>query len=144
MTPPQRLSFVTLGVADLGKSRKFYAEKFGWQSIDSESDGIVFFQLNGLILALFPADELADDAGVLQNGAGFKRFSLAINCHTQKEIDEIFSRFELLAVDIIKAPAKTFWGGYSGYVRDIDLNLWEFAFNPFIQLDKNGNIAAPA
>ncbi|ULQ51080.1 VOC family protein [Flavihumibacter fluvii] len=142
--PPQRLSFVTLGVNDLQASRAFYIEKFGWQPIDSESEGIIFFQMNGIILALFPANELAADAGVVHNGTGFKRFTLAINCYSEKEVDDIFSTFSVKGVEIVKPPEKAFWGGYSGYARDNDQNLWEFAFNPFIHLDKNGNIAPPA
>lgn len=144
LNPPQRLSFVTLGVTDLEASKKFYREKFGWQPIDGESEGIVFFQMNGIILALFPAVELAADAGVVQNGSGFKRFTLAINCYSEQEVDDIFAGFREKGIEIVKAPEKAFWGGYSGYARDNDQNLWEFAFNPFIHLDKSGNIAPPA
>jgi catechol 2,3-dioxygenase-like lactoylglutathione lyase family enzyme len=144
MNPPQRVSFITLGVSDLAASKKFYTEKFGWESMDSESADIVFFQLNGIILSLFPAEELAADAGVVQNGIGFKKFTLAINCFSEKEVDDIFASFRENGVEIIKAPAKVFWGGYSGYVRDNDQNLWEFAYNPFIRLDEKGNIVSPA
>jgi uncharacterized protein len=144
INPPQRLSFVTLGVNDLQASKTFYIEKFGWNPIDSESEGIVFFQMNGLIFALFPGNELAADAGIVNNGAGFKRFTLAINCYSEKEVDDIFANFKSKGVEIVKAPEKVFWGGYSGYARDNDQNLWEFAFNPFIHLDKNGNITPPA
>jgi len=142
--PPQRLSFVTIGVSDLEASKNFYIEKFGWLPIDRESDGILFFQMNGLIFALFPVNELAADAGIVNNGAGFKRFTLAINCFSELEVDEIFASFGRNGVKIVKAPEKAFWGGYSGYARDNDQNLWEFAFNPFIQLDVNGNITPPS
>lgn len=142
--PPQRLSFVTLGVSDLAAAKQFYQEKFGWHPLENESDGIVFFQLNGLILSLFPSDELAADAGVVNNGAGFRRFTLAINCYSEKEVNDLFEGFRSRDVEIVKAPEKVFWGGYSGYIKDIDNNLWEIAFNPFIPLDNTGNIVSPA
>lgn len=107
--PPQRLSFVTIGVNDLEASKNFYIEKFGWQPIDRESDGILFFQMNGLIFALFPVNELAADAGIVNNGAGFKRFTLAINCFSEVEVDEIFASFSRNGVEIVKTPEKAFW-----------------------------------
>lgn len=143
MNPPQRISFITLGVSDLGAAKKFYQEKFGWQPLENDSDGIVFFQLNGLILSLFPSAELAADAGVINNGSGFRRFTLAINCYSEQEVNELFEGFSNRGVDIVKAPEKAFWGGYSGYIKDIDNNLWEIAFNPFIPLDSKGNITSP-
>ncbi|MBZ5858467.1 VOC family protein [Flavihumibacter profundi] len=143
INPPQRISFVTLGVSDLTASKKFYTEKFGWHPLENDSEGIVFFQMNGLILSLFPDSELAADAGIINNGAGFKRFTLAINCYSEQEVNDIFSSLKEKGVEIVKPPEKAFWGGYSGYVKDNDNNLWEFAYNPFIALDNSGNITSP-
>jgi predicted lactoylglutathione lyase len=126
MHPPQRVSFITLGVSDLLAAKHFYQEKFGWQPLENESDGIVFFQLNGL-----------------NNGAGFRRFTLAINCYSEQEVNDLFEGFRNRGVNIVKAPEKVFWGGYSGYIKDIDDNLWEIAYNPFIPLDNTGNIVSP-
>jgi uncharacterized protein len=137
----QRLSFITLGVKDLDKLKQFYIEKFGWAPLN-DSGGIVFFKLNGFILALFPADELAADAGIAQDGKGFKRFSLSINYKSEKEVDEVFKALKNSGVDIVKAPQKASWGGYSSYVADPEGNLWEIAFNPFLEIDKTGNIIA--
>ena len=74
----QRLSFLTIGVNDLEQMKNFYIEKFGWQPM-KDNDGIVFFKLNGFILGLFPANELAEDIGISQDGSGFKRITTAIN-----------------------------------------------------------------
>src|ERR1700709_47768 len=68
----QRLNFITIGAADLNKLKQFYIDKFKWPPL-KDSDGIVFFKLNGFILSLFPANELAADAGVPGDGAGFKK-----------------------------------------------------------------------
>jgi|SRR6185437_2986197 len=134
----QRLTFITIGAKDLNKLKQFYVDKFNWTPL--KQDGILFFKLNGFILSFFPAGELAADAGVPQDGAGFKRFTLAINYRSEKEVDDAFKILQGRGVQIIKAPHKTSWGGYSGYVADIEGNLWEIAYNPFLEMDKAGNV----
>ncbi|MEK7847009.1 MAG: VOC family protein [Nitrospinota bacterium] len=129
----------TLGVDDLDKVKKFYQKKFEWTPL-KDSDGIVFFKLNGFILGLFPNNELAKDAGVPDDGRGFKRFTLAINFKTEQEVDKAFDDLKQKGVKIIKAPEKVFWGGYRGYIADIENNLWEIAYNPFLELDSEGNV----
>ena len=135
----QRLNFITLGCADLDKLKQFYIDKFKWSPL-KDSDGIVFFKLNGFILSLFPADELAADAGIPGDCTGFKKFTLAINYKSEKEVDEVFKTLQGRGVKIIKAPQKASWGGYGGYVADIESNLWEIAFNPFLEMDDKGNV----
>ena len=139
MIPEQRLSFITLGVNNLENMKNFYLEKFGWTPL-KDSDGIVFFKLNGVILSLFPWDELAEDASVPSDGHGFKGFTLAIALRSVKEVDELFQNFRGKAVKIVKLPETAVWGGYSGYVKDIENNLWEFAYNPFLEMDDIGNV----
>ena len=134
----QRLTFITLGAKDTSALKQFYIEKFGWTPIKTE--GIIFFKMNGFILALYPSDELAKDAGVSERGSGFKRFTLAINYCSEKEVDETFKMLKERSVHIVKAPRKASWGGYSGYVADPEGNLWEIAFNPFLKMDENGNV----
>lgn len=135
----QRLTIITLGVKNLIEATAFYQEKFGWKKLDSSNNGISFFQLNGMLLSLYPLEELAQDALVPANGSGFKAFTLAYVARSIAEVDEIFAAFAAKNVKIVKPPAQVFWGGYSGYVADIDDNLWEIAFNPFLALDENGN-----
>jgi uncharacterized protein len=135
----QRLSFITLGAKDMNKLKQFYVDKFGWTPI-SDKGGIVFFKMNGFILGIFPSDELAKDAQVPDNGEGFKRFTLAINYKSEKDVDEVFESLAGRGVKIIKAPHKTSWGGYSGYITDIEDNLWEIAYNPFLEMDSTGNV----
>ncbi len=135
----QQISFLTIGVNDLDKMKNFYKEKFEWTTI-KDSDGIAFFKLNGFILGLFPANELAEDAGVPQDGQGFKRFALAINFNSEEEVNKAFDELRHKGVKIIKEPEKVFWGGYRGYIADIEDNYWEFAYNPFLELDKEGNV----
>jgi catechol 2,3-dioxygenase-like lactoylglutathione lyase family enzyme len=136
----QRITLITLGVSDLKQSREFYENKFGWKPLPSSNDNIIFFQLNGIQLALFPAAALAEDAGISPAGSGFKKFSLAHNLRSEKEVDALIANLKANGVTILKEPQKVFWGGYSSYVADPDGNLWEFAFNPFMELDEEGNV----
>ena len=136
----QKLNFITIGVKDLEKMRNFYSNILGWIPL-KVSDGIVFFKMNGSILALFPENELAADIGIENDGTGFKRFTLAINFGSEKEVDEQFEILDARKVKIIKPPAKVFWGGYSGYFADPENNYWELAYNPFLETDAQGNIS---
>lgn len=135
----QRLSFLTFGVKDLEKMKAFYKEVLGWETM-KEDGGIVFFKMNGFIFGLFPSDELAEDIGVNGEGAGFKRFSVAINFNSEKAVDEAFDALRKKGVRIVREPEKVFWGGYRGYFADIEDNYWELAFNPFLKLDDEGNV----
>jgi hypothetical protein len=128
----QRITLITLGVSDLKKSRRFYEEKFGWTPLPNSSEDIVFFQLNGIQLALFPEHALAEDAKVAAQGTGFKKFSLAYNVRSEKEVDAVIADLESKGVSILKHPEKVFWGGYSSYIADPDQNLWEIAYNPYL------------
>jgi hypothetical protein len=135
----QRLNFITIGADQIDQLKQFYIEQFGWTPIKDEA-GIVFFKLNGFILALYPADELAADAGISQDGHGFKRFTLSINYKSRQEVDQVFEILGRKGVKIIKSPQEAFWGGYSGYIMDMENNLWEIAFNPFLELDESGRV----
>ena len=136
----QRLTIITLGVEDLQRSMEFYEKTLGWKRVQEENDQIAFFQLNGIMLALFPANQLARDASVDPQGSGFKKFSLAYNTRSEKEVDDLFKELETKGVKIAKRPEKAFWGGYSGYFADPDDNLWEVAYNPSLKLDEKGNV----
>ena len=135
----QRVTIFGLGVTDLEVSNKFYKEKFGWKLMDSSNESISFFQLNGILLSLYPLEKLAEDAKVSSEGSGFKGFTLAYNTRSKEEVDSLFDDLKRKGVRIVKQPEEVFWGGYSGYIADPDDNLWEIAFNPFLSLDEKGN-----
>lgn len=136
----QRLSIITLGVADLSRSADFYLNTFGWKKSDKSNENIIFIHLNGLYLSLYTKEKLAEDAEIEPIGTGFKAFSLAFNTRSEEEVDQLFEKYLKAGVKIIKKPEKAFWGGYSGYIADPDENLWEIAYNPFIEFDSAGNI----
>lgn len=133
-----RLSFITLGVTDLDRSKRFYNEVLGWTSFQ-DNGGIVMYKLNGMILSLFPQHELLEDAQVKDEGKG-SRFTLAQCLRSVEEVDAFFAHLKKHNVTIAKEPQKGFWGGYSGYFADPDGHLWEVAHNPFLEMDAVGNV----
>ena len=135
----QRATIIGLGVSDLEVSTNFYKEKFGWKLMTLSNESISFFQLNGILLSLYPREKLAEDAKVSHKGSGFKGFTLAYNTRSKEEVDSLFEDLKRKGVRVVKQPEEVFWGGYSGYIADPDDNLWEIAYNPFLSLDKKGN-----
>ncbi|MBS1940587.1 MAG: VOC family protein [Bacteroidetes bacterium] len=133
-----RLSFITLGVADLERSKRFYTRVLGWKPMHDEA-AIVMFLLNGMVLSLFVQEALMDDAQVKNDGRG-ARFTLAQCLRSPEEVDALFARLLKHKVTITKMPKKVFWGGYSGYFADPDGHLWEIAHNPFLRMDAEGNV----
>lgn len=135
----QHLHLVTLGVSDLETSTKFYTELLGWKP-SRPQEGVVFFQAGGVVLVLFPREELAKDALSSSEGSGFAGISLAYNARSESEVDEIINDLHAKGVKILKEPQKVFWGGYSSYFADPDGFPWEVAYNPFFSFDDNGNV----
>ncbi len=138
----QRLSIVTLGVADLNCSRGFY-ERLGWRRSMAQSEGIVFFQAGGMALALYPREELAKDANVAAGGDGFRAISLAYNARNRAEVDAVLKEAQAAGARISKPAQESSWGGYSGYFSDPDGFLWEVAWNPFFPIAEDGGIRIP-
>ena len=136
----QHLHIITLGVRDFEKSKKFYSGVLGWKQSAASNDGISFFQAGGVVLAIFPRDELAKDAFVPSEGSGFAGFSLAYNAQSESEVDEIIADLKSKGVKIVKEPQKVFWGGYSSYFADPDEYCWEVAYNPFFVFDESGDL----
>ena len=125
-----KISLITLGVRDVGRATAFY-ERLGWTA-SSDQGEVAFFELEGVVLGLFGWDDLADDAGLpTSHGSGFRGQSLAHNEPTPEDVDQVFKEFIEAGATVVKQPGRTSWGGYSGYVADLDGHLWEIAHNPF-------------
>lgn len=129
---------ITLGVADLPRARRFYEEGLGWTRGNTE-DEVAFYQLNGLVLALWTRKDLADDAHVTDSGAAFSGMSLAFNTRSHDEVDEVLAQAEAAGGTILKAGEEQPWGGYSGYFTDPDGHPWEVAWNPGWPIDDAGH-----
>lgn len=128
-----RISIITLGVADLSRSVRFYRDGLGFPTEFKEGEGIAFFQLRGLRLALYPSAALAEDACLPPDRTRFGGFTLAHNVENRQEVDRVLALAVEAGASLLKPAADTFWGGYSGYFADPDGHPWEVAWNPFMQ-----------
>lgn len=140
----QRLSLITLGVADEARARAFY-EQLGWsgrgasEEADPE-DHVVFFQAGGMVIALWDRAKLADDSAVADSG-GWGGVTLAYCTRSREEVDTVIAAARDAGATIGREPAETFWGGYSGIFIDPDGHPWEVAHNPGWTLHDDGSIS---
>lgn len=126
-----KISLVTLGVDDLERATRFYAEGLGLPKYEVDSDGISFFDLQGTWLALYPRESLADDLGLPVAGLkGFSGITLAHNVASKAEVDALLKQAVAAGAKLIKPAVEVFWGGYSGYFQDTEGHYWEVAYNP--------------
>lgn len=138
----QRLSLITLGVADVGRSRRFY-EALGWRASGASMAEIAFFQLNGLGLALYGQAALSADMGqgAPPHPGGI---TLAVNMRTREQVDTTIAEALSAGATLLKPATQMPWGGYVGYVADPDGHPWEVAWVPMFELDAQGDLVLPA
>lgn len=140
----QRMSVIALGVEDLARSRSFYEQGLGWSVAGGTNEKIVFFQLGGVVLSLYPEDLLAEDVTVESDRAGtFRGVTLAYNTRSPEEVDPILQFAADAGGRIVKPGQEALWGGYSGYFADPDGHLWEVVWNPFWNLSESGALRLP-
>lgn len=142
----QRVSLITLGVADLSRATAFY-RRLGWTpSPRFEGADVAFFQAGGLIVALWGREALADDAGLPREPPGdgpSARVALAYNARACDDVDAVIEEARQAGGTVVKTGRETFWGGYAGYFADPDGHLWEIAWNPGFTLLEDGSIRLP-
>lgn len=137
-----RLSLVTLGVADVAASRRFY-EKLGFRASGASQESVAFFKAGGVVLALFGRRSLAEDASVEDSKPGFSGITLAHNVPSKAAVDSVLDEAIAAGGRLVKPAQEAFWGGYTGYFADPDGHLWEVAYNPGFPLDAQGNVQLP-
>jgi len=125
-----RISMVTLGVADIARSVRFYKEGLGFPLKDATPE-VAFFSLNGSWLGLYGREPLAVDAAVPAEGNGFSGIALAHNVTSEDEVEAVLTQAAAAGATLTKPAQKAAWGGYHGYFKDPDGHLWEVAYNPF-------------
>lgn len=138
-----RLSLVTLGVADLGRALAFYRSALGWRPSSASVGDVSFFQLGGVVLALYPRPLLAADARVADPPPGFGGITLAQNVRTRDDVDRTLADAARAGATILKPAEDAKWGGRSGYFADPDGHPWEIAWNPGFPMDEDGTIRLP-
>jgi catechol 2,3-dioxygenase-like lactoylglutathione lyase family enzyme len=134
----QQISLITLGVADLGRSRRFYGDGFGWKPV-FETPGIVFYQMNGMVLGLWPTSDLEEDMqrpSLVRPGA----FALAHNVAAREDVQPALDRLAAAGGRILRPADEPPHGGFRGYVADPDDHAWEIAWNPSWAIAEDGRI----
>lgn len=143
--PSPRLTVVTLGVADMRRSLAFY-EALGFdRRLRATGEEVAFFATGGAVLALYPWSRLAADATLLNQppAPGFRGMTLAWNCRSEGEVDEVLSFAVGQGATLLKAAHRTGYGGYSGYFADPDGHPWEVVVAPGLVVDDGGRVHLP-
>jgi uncharacterized protein len=136
----QRLTLVTLGVTDLDASRRFYLDGLGWTALLDAGEA-VFIQIgHGLVLALYGRDDLARDAGTATGPVAPPPVELAHNVGSEEEVRRVVDEIQAAGGELVAAPARASWGGYTAHVADPDGFRWEIAYNPGLSVDDDGTV----
>jgi predicted lactoylglutathione lyase len=136
----QRISLITLGVADLRPAMDFYTA-MGWKGRSPDGD-VAFFQAGGMILALWSRAKLAEDS-VMEDGGGWGGVTLAYNTRSPEEVDAVLEEAAAAGGRVLRPGEKTPWGGYSGVFCDVDGHAWEVAHNPDWTIAGDGTVHIP-
>jgi catechol 2,3-dioxygenase-like lactoylglutathione lyase family enzyme len=147
MSPQSKpcLTVVTLGVADMAISIRFY-EALGFRRrMRATGEAVAFFEAGGAVLALYPWDKLAADATLADQPrpAAFRGMTLAWNRSSPQEVEDAMAQALAAGARALKAPHKTFYGGYSGYFADPDGHPWEIVCAPGITVGADGRVQLP-
>ena len=126
----QKFTIITLGVRNFKKALSFY-ENLGWQKSDKSMEEYAL---------LYPLQELSEDTTLPYQSSGFAGITISYNAKSEAEVDAVLSKVSELGATIVKPAQKVFWGGYSGYFKDLDGYLFEVAYNPFWEFDENDNL----
>ena len=137
----QQISLITLGVEDIARSLDFYRGGFGWDPVFS-APGIAFFQMNGLVFAIWGKDELAGDMQRVAGGLG--AIALAHNVAGRDEVERCIAELVEAGGTLLRAADEPPHGGYRGYVADPDGHAWEIAWNPAWPIDAEGHVSFAA
>lgn len=135
-----RISVLTLGVADLNRSLRFYRDGLGFRTdgivgTELEHGAVAFFDVEpGFRLALWPRESIAHDAGIRLDAPSATEFTIGHNVASRDEVDRVMRDVEAVGATIVKQAHETFWGGYAGYFGDPDGHLWEVVWNPQLEV----------
>jgi uncharacterized glyoxalase superfamily protein PhnB len=140
---PLRVTLISLGVNDLARSVRFYSA-LGLRQRMKGAEGVAFFEAGGVVISLFPREELAKDANVENSKPGFSGIALAYNVASEPEVDEVLKAAEMAGGKILKPAQRVFWGGWCGHFADTEGHIWEVAHNPQATFDAHGHLVFPA
>lgn len=135
-----RISLITLGVTDLERAVRFYCDGLGWPHSSVGAGEVAFFRTQGTVLALYPYEALAADAGLPVAHPGYGGVTLAHNVRSRALVDVVMAKAVAAGATLVKAARELSWGGYVGYFADPDGHLWEVAWNPGFPFADDGSV----
>ena len=135
-----RISLITLGVTDLERAIRFYRDGLGWPHSSVGAGEVAFFRTQGTLLALYPHEALAADAGLPVARPGFGGVILAHNVRSRDMVDVVMAEAVAVGAMLIKSAQALSWGGYVGYFADPDGHVWEVAWNPYFPFADDGSV----
>jgi catechol 2,3-dioxygenase-like lactoylglutathione lyase family enzyme len=145
MKPAARLTVITLGVTDIRRSIAFY-EALGFaRKFRATGEAVAFFDAGGVVLGLFPWDQLAADATQAMQPVpiAFRGMTLAWNCSDVAEVNAVLAHAGAQGAALVKPAHETDYGGYAGYFADPDCHLWEVVTAPGIVVGPDGRVSLP-
>lgn len=127
----QRVSFITLAVADLGATRRFYVDGLGWQpALDVPGEVLMFEVADKVVLSLWSEAGFEAEVGPIRRGSGLAPVTLAHNLPTRDDVDTVLVEARAAGATEVADATEREWGGYTGYFADPDGFRWEVAWNP--------------
>lgn len=127
----QRISLVTLAVADLDASRRFYIDGLGWEAfMDVPGDVLMIRTGQHLLLSLWVEPHFEAEVGAIRRGPGVAPITLAHNVGSDAEVDAVLDTARAAGADPVEPAQRREWGGYTGYFGDPDGYRWEIANAP--------------
>jgi uncharacterized protein len=138
----QRISLVTLGVANVATARAFY-ERLGWTASSASMDEVVFFDMGGWMFGLYGQSNLSKDSGLTENKPVPGGITLAYNTRSREEVDHFMDEVKEAGATILASPVEMPWGGYVGYFADPDGHPWEISWVPHFPILEDGRLEIP-
>lgn len=123
-----KVTSIMLGVKDLDRSKKFYADGMGCE-IGQDYPGFVNLNLGegSSSLALYERNAAAADAGVSPEGSGFPGITFHYIVDDHATVDSVIKQAVAAGGSIVKDAEAAKWGGYYGVFADPDGFLWKVA-----------------
>jgi len=127
----QRVSFITLAVADLSATRRFYVDGLGWEPAFEQDGEVMMFKVaDRVVLSLWAEAGFEEEVGQIRRGSGIVPITLAHNLPSRDQVDAVLAEARGAGASEVGDAEEREWGGYTGYFADPDGFRWEVAWNP--------------
>ena len=123
------VSAILLGVKDMERSKRFYADGLGWKVKQDFKISVFFVPHGGSMVGFYGRDGLAEQVGVSPEGNGFSGVVFNYVVRSEKRVDEVMDEAKKAGGKILKPAATLQWGGYGGSFADPDGYIWSIGYS---------------